>query len=102
MTHRNDGRTWRASKVLDDLPIGLLNGRGMWCFRCIRCVRLRGRGGGFRTLRIEQQLDARFTTIIAAAHVLPEACPSSGASGSSGYCFGPDFALAKRKMDDLV
>jgi len=93
MTHRDDGGTRRAGEMLDDFPIGLLNGRSMRRFRCIGGVWLRGRRGGFGTRCIKQQLDTRFTTIMITAHMLPEARPSLGGPGGPGSV--PDFALAE-------
>lgn len=92
MTHRDNGGTRRASEVLDDLPVGLLDRRGV---RRIRGVRLRGRRGGFRTRCIEQQFDTGFTAVMTAAHMLPEACPSPGGPGGPGYRSVPHFALLK-------
>lgn len=97
MTHRDDRGTWRAGEVLDDLPVGLLDG-GVWRFRRVRGVRLRGRRGGFGARHIEQQLDTRFTAVIA-AHVLPETCPSPGTPGSWDPAYRPrsDFTLTEHK-----
>lgn len=95
ITHRDDGGTRRAGEMLDDLPIGLLDGWGVWGFRRVRGVRLRGRRGGFGTRCIKQQLDARFTTVVITAHMLPEARPSPGGPRGSGYRSVPNFALAE-------
>lgn len=78
--HRDDGGPRRAGEVLDDLPVGLLDG-GVRRFRRVGGVRLRGRRGGLGARRIEQQLDTRLAAVIA-AHVLPETGPSPGAPGS--------------------
>lgn len=101
-THCNDGGSRRAGEVLDDLPIGLLNWWGVRCFWCIRRVRLRGWRRGFGTRRIEQQFDAGFTAVIAAAHMLPEAGPSPGAPGSTGYRSRADLALSKNKEKRFI
>lgn len=96
-THRDNGGTRRAGKVLDDLPIGLLDG-GVRRFRRVGGVRLRGRRCGLGSWRIEQQLDTRLAAVIA-VHVLPETGPSPGAPGSwdPGYRPGSDFTLAEQK-----
>lgn len=97
-THRNDGGTWRAGEVLDDLPVGLLDG-GVGRLRGVGGVRLRRRRGGLRAFRrIEQQLDAGFAAVIA-AHVLPETGPSPGAPGARrpGYRPGSDFTLTEQR-----
>lgn len=101
-THCNDGGSRRAGEVLDDLPIGLLDWWGVRCFWCIRRVWLRGwRRRGFGTRLIEQQFDAGFTAVIAAAHMLPEAGPSPGGPGGTGYRSGADLALSRIKRSDL-
>lgn len=101
-THRDDGGTRRAGKVLDDLPVGLLDG-GVRCLRRVGGVRLRGRCGGLRTLRIEQQLDTGLAAVIA-AHVLPETGPSPGAPGSwdPGYRPRSDFTLTEQREREAV
>lgn len=93
ITHRDDGGTRCTSEVLDDFPIRLFDGWGVRRFRCIRGVWLRRRCGEFGARCIEQQLNTGFTAVMATAHMLSEARPSSGGPGYPGYRSVLNFAL---------
>jgi len=97
ITHRDDGGTRCSGKVLDDLPIGLFDRRGVRRSWRVGCVRLRGRRDGLGTWCVEQQLDPGLAAIAAAAHVLPQAGPPSGASHTS-YHPRPDLALEEGSL----
>lgn len=98
MTHRDNGGSGCTGEVLDHLPVGLLQRRGVRCSRGVRRMRLGRWRRGFRSRGIEEQFDAWFRAVFR-AHVLPQARPPPGASRGPGHRPRCNLALEIRRAE---